>query len=238
MSPVAFIIGAGPNVGRGVAKHFKSKGYKVAVSARNPSKSLSWAAAEGHHAVSVDVTKPDTIKAAFADVEKALGPPSVVVFNPGVISIPKDNDPLTVSVEDFTNDVAFGTYGLFASAQEAVAAFRKAPKDEPKVFIDTGNILPFVPANRPIFITLGTSKKAAAYQIELYSNAYVKEGFRFYFASQVTRAGKPVSNEELSGDAHGVAYLNLIQRKEQGDWDLRFYEDGSEAPHFPVEHLF
>ena len=81
MAPVAFVIGAGPNCGCGIAKHLKAKGYKVAVSSRNPAKSLSWAASEGHHAVSIDVTKPDTIKTAFADVEKAHGPPSVVVYN-------------------------------------------------------------------------------------------------------------------------------------------------------------
>ncbi|KZV92919.1 NAD(P)-binding protein [Exidia glandulosa HHB12029] len=239
MAPVAFVIGAGPKVGRGVSRMLKSKGYNVAVGARTPSKSVTWAAEDGVHPVSVDVTKTETITAAFAEVDKKYGPPSIVVYNPGAITIPKDrNDPLTIPVNKFADDVAFGTSGLFAAAQEAVAAFRKTPKDQPKVFIATGNILPFVPANRPFFISLAVAKKAAAYQIELFANSYQTEGFRFYFASQIARDGKGVRDSVLSGEAHGVAYWDLIQRKEQGDWDLRFYEDGSEGPHFPVDHLF
>ena len=48
-------------------------------------------------------------------------------------------DAVSIPIESFAADVAFGTTGLYATAYEAVAAFRKAPKDVAKVFIVTGN---------------------------------------------------------------------------------------------------
>ncbi|KZV87360.1 NAD(P)-binding protein [Exidia glandulosa HHB12029] len=230
MSLVALIVGAGANVGKGVTQQLKAKGYTVVVGSRSATK------IEGaSHAVKLDVTKPETIKTAFAEVEKIAGPPNVVIFNPAGFTAPP-GDAASVPLEAFSRDVAFGTTGLYTAVQEAVAAFRKAPAQSPKAFIYTGNILPFVPATKPIFLTLGVAKVAAAYQIELFSNSFKDENFRFYFASQISRNGGPVSITQLSGHAHGVAFWNLIERKEQGEWDLRFYEDGSEGPHEPV-HL-
>lgn len=46
--------------------------------------------------------------------------------------------------------------------------------------------------------------------------------------------------KDLSPSAHATAYWELIQRKTQseekgpGAWDIRFFEDGSLAPHGPV----
>ncbi|KZV92911.1 hypothetical protein EXIGLDRAFT_674533 [Exidia glandulosa HHB12029] len=232
MSLVALILGAGANVGKGVAQQLKANGYTVVVGSRSTTK------VDGaSHAVKLDVTLPETIKTAFAETEKIAGPPNVVVFNPSGFS-PPPGDAVSVPLEGFTRDVAFGTTGLYAAVQEAVAAFRKAPKQAPKAFIYTGNILPFVPATLPVFLSGGVSKVAAAYQIQLFSNSFKEENFRFYFASQISRTGGPVTMKQLSGHAHGVAYWNLVQRKDQGDWDLRFYEDGSEGPHEPVHLVF
>ncbi|KZV87309.1 hypothetical protein EXIGLDRAFT_800718 [Exidia glandulosa HHB12029] len=235
MSLVALILGAGANVGKGVraaAQALKSQGYTVVVGSRSATK------VDGaSHAVNLDATQPETIKAAFAETEQFAGPPNVVVFNTSALT-PPPGDAVSVPLEAFSRDVSFGTTGLYAAVQEAVAAFRKAPKQAPKAFIYTGNILPFVPANKPFFLTGGVSKVAAAYQMQLFGNSFKEENFGFYFASQISRTGGPVTMAQLSGLAHGVAYWNLIQRKEQGDWDLRFYEDGSEGPHEPVHLVF
>ncbi|KZV85489.1 hypothetical protein EXIGLDRAFT_841467 [Exidia glandulosa HHB12029] len=194
MSLVALILGAGANVGKGVAQQLKSQGYTVVVGSRSATK------VDGtSHAVKLDVTQPETIKAAFAETEKFAGPPNVVAFNTSSLT-PPPGDAVSVPLEAFSRDVSFGTTGLYAAA-----------------FIYTGNILPFM---------------------QLFGNSFKDENFRFYFASQISRIGGPVTMAQLSGHAHGVAYWNLIQRKEQGDWDLRFYEDGSEGPHEPVHLVF
>jgi len=42
----------------------------------------------------------------------------------------------------------------------------------------------------------------------------------------VTTTGETVEYAELSGEAHGTTYWNLVQQKEQGEWQLNFTPDG------------
>jgi NAD(P)-dependent dehydrogenase (short-subunit alcohol dehydrogenase family) len=79
MSPVAFIIGAGSNVGTSVAQRFLQEGYKVAVGSRNPDSSKLREA--GFYPVKIDVTDHATITAAFESLNQELGPANVVVYN-------------------------------------------------------------------------------------------------------------------------------------------------------------
>jgi len=44
----------------------------------------------------------------------------------------------------------------------------------------------------------------------------------FYFVSQVSENGGPVAYEKVDGEAHAQKYLELINQKDQGDWDVRF----------------
>lgn len=74
---VLFILGGGPRIGHAVAKKFLSQGYKVAIGRRNTEKTD----VDGALPVHVDVTKPETIEAAFREVESKLGVPSAVVYN-------------------------------------------------------------------------------------------------------------------------------------------------------------
>jgi len=55
---------------------------------------------------------------------------------------------------------------------------------------------------------------------------YKKEGYRFYLPSQTTADGNPPS-KEFSAEAHGIAYWSLIQKVEQGEWDVRFVKNGT-----------
>ena len=50
---------------------------------------------------------------------------------------------------------------------------------------------------------------------------------RFYFASQVTAEGNAVQYPDVNGATHGLIYWGLVNRKEQGDWDVRFLGDGT-----------
>jgi hypothetical protein len=51
---------------------------------------------------------------------------------------------------------------------------------------------------------------------------------RFYFASQVTPSGDPVQYDQLSGEAHGNVYWDLLKRKEQGEWQVNFGSDSQD----------
>ena len=75
-------------------------------------------------------------------------------------------------------------------------------------------------------LSLAAQKRSLAFLIEAAVKGYRKEGFRFYLASQTTAEGKPPFTE-FSAEAHGIAYWSLIQKVEQGEWDVRFVKDGS-----------
>ena len=72
------IFGAGGNIGAAVAKQFASKGYKVAlVSRRKPENELG----DGQVHVIGDLADPSSVATIYANIRKAVGIPSVVVYN-------------------------------------------------------------------------------------------------------------------------------------------------------------
>lgn len=77
-SPVALIIGAGPNIGQSVARKFASKGYKVGLAARSVKEADN---TDSQLNIPSDFTKTDDVVKAFDRVKKTFGTPSVVVYN-------------------------------------------------------------------------------------------------------------------------------------------------------------
>ena len=77
-SPVALILGAGPNVGQHVARALAAKGYKVAHASRSVKRDDS---ASNQSNFQVDLSNPLSVPELFAKVKEALGTPSVVVYN-------------------------------------------------------------------------------------------------------------------------------------------------------------
>lgn len=77
-SPVALILGAGPNIGQAVARTFASKGYKVALASRSLKEADS---TENQLNIPSDFSKTDDVVNAFTKVKKVFGIPSVVIYN-------------------------------------------------------------------------------------------------------------------------------------------------------------
>ena len=78
MSPVLLVLGAGANIGSGVARAFAAKGYKVAVTSRTSEGDKT---REGYPHIKGDLADPDSVANIFSKVREALGEPSVVVYN-------------------------------------------------------------------------------------------------------------------------------------------------------------
>lgn len=137
---------------------------------------------------------------------------------------PKENDILSLTVEEVYRQTAVGI-NVIAAAQAAVAHFRDPiHKNHPKAFIVTGNPLPFSQAAPAQYFTLGLQKTIAARLIANATDAYYPaDGIKFYFASLFSKEGGYISEEEFlkSGPTHAKVYWGLINDEKQGHWDYR-----------------
>ncbi|KAJ6526599.1 hypothetical protein DFH09DRAFT_1187570 [Mycena vulgaris] len=224
----AFIIGAGANVGKHTAAALKAKGYQVALGSRKPV--FDQVKKDGYFPVAVDAQSIESVKAAFATINKELGPPKVVIFNAATFTPPTvSGDPLTLPVESLAKDTGVAL-AVFAAAQEALRGFRsEVHKDTQTTFIVTGNPLPWLTsAEHPEFqnmLSLNVEKVMEWRFMEIFASAYAKENSRFYYASIVSETGgvlNPLSQFFTSGPQHAKVYLNLVTQEDQTDWDYRF----------------
>ena len=97
------------------------------------------------------------------------------------------------------------------------------------MFIATSNIHGVTQAVPiPMLLSLASQKRLLAYIIEAASitKLYGDRNYRFYLCSQVGSDGGTPGGE-FSGEPHAIAYWNLIQKQDQGRWDVRFIKDGS-----------
>lgn len=81
--PVCVVIGIGPKNGRAFSERFAKEGYAVALLSRSTDYSGPLAEKLGGKAYACDVTDPDAIKRAFAEVRKDLGDVDVLLYNAG-----------------------------------------------------------------------------------------------------------------------------------------------------------
>lgn len=117
MSRVVLVTGGSRGIGLAVAQRFAEQGDKVAVTYH------SSPPPDGFLAVKCDVTSAAEIDAAFAQVEKELGPVEVLVSNAGIT---KDKLLMTMGEDDFTAVVDTNLTAAYRVAKRAVRAMMKA----------------------------------------------------------------------------------------------------------------
>lgn len=83
-SRTVLVTGASRGIGAVVARGLAADGHRVAFAARDASTVAEAAAAHGGMAVALDVTDPEAIERAVAEVAARLGPVEVLVNNAGV----------------------------------------------------------------------------------------------------------------------------------------------------------
>lgn len=196
-SPVILILGAGPRVGQAVAQAFHSKGYKVALASRSLKEADS---TSDQLNITSDFANPDDVANAFTKVRKALGIPSVVVYNGKLlanqqstsISNPRSPltshpaaavtftppaDPFAIPLSSFTRDTTINTTSAFVAAQQAAQGFAELPDTAARSFFYTGNILNVQVL--PSFLDAGMGKAAAAHMMAAAAAAYQDRGFKY-----------------------------------------------------------
>lgn len=120
---IALIVGAGAGLSASLARLLAKEGMRVALAARKPDKLAGLCEETGAAAFQCDASDPESVSALFEAVDKAIGEPSLVAFNPSLrVRGPiHEIDPLAVREAVLTTG-----YGAFLVAQQAVK--RMLPK--------------------------------------------------------------------------------------------------------------
>jgi 3-oxoacyl-[acyl-carrier protein] reductase len=116
-SRTVLITGGNRGIGFAIAEEFLAAGHRVAVTAR------SGDGPQGSLTVRADVTDAAALDAAFAEVERELGPVEVVVANAGIT---RDMLLMRMSDDDFTQVVDTNLGGAFRVVKRASKGMLKA----------------------------------------------------------------------------------------------------------------
>jgi 3-oxoacyl-[acyl-carrier protein] reductase len=110
LSRSVLVTGGNRGIGRAIAEAFVASGDKVAVTVR------SGEPPEGALGVTCDVTDPDSVEAAFKQVEEAHGPVEVLVANAGIT---RDTLLLRMSEDDWSSVIETNLTGSYRVAKRA-----------------------------------------------------------------------------------------------------------------------
>ena len=127
--PAALVIGAGPGISGAFAAELARAGYAVALASRDRAKTAALAQSLGARAYAVDASQPAQIVQLFEAVERDLGAPQVVLYNP---SGRVRGDLLSLDVRAAQAAIQTTAIGALATAQEA--ARRMVPKGQGALF--------------------------------------------------------------------------------------------------------
>jgi len=119
----ALIVGAGEGLSASLARLFAREGMRIALAARQTQKLAALCSEVGARAFACDASDPDQVTRLFADVERQIAAPDVVVYNASTRARGPLVDLVPAEVE---RALAVGAFGGFLVAQQAVR--RMLPK--------------------------------------------------------------------------------------------------------------
>jgi NAD(P)-dependent dehydrogenase (short-subunit alcohol dehydrogenase family) len=112
----ALIVGVGSGLSASLARLFASEGMEVALAARNTDKLAELAAEVRARTYACDVADPVSVATLFADLDRDMGTPDLVVFNPSY----RVRGPLVeLDAEEVKKTLLVTCYGAFLVGQQA-----------------------------------------------------------------------------------------------------------------------
>jgi NAD(P)-dependent dehydrogenase (short-subunit alcohol dehydrogenase family) len=112
----ALIVGVGSGLSASLTRLFARNGMKVALAARRVDALTALAKETGAKAFACDAIKRDEVTNLFADVERTIGTPDVVVYNASY----RTRGPLTeLDPDEVAKSISVSAFGGFLVAQEA-----------------------------------------------------------------------------------------------------------------------
>jgi NAD(P)-dependent dehydrogenase (short-subunit alcohol dehydrogenase family) len=144
---VAFVTGAGSGIGRAVSLAFQSAGYSVVLAGRRlaeleKTRSLAASGDGKMLAVPTDVSRPDSVQAAFAKTKEAFGRLDVLFNNAGITApgVPLED----LAYEHWTAVLGVNLTGAFLCAQAAIKLM-KAQQPQGGRIINNGSLSAHAP---------------------------------------------------------------------------------------------
>lgn len=122
---VAFVTGASRGIGRASAQALAEEGMRLAIGYHEDKDSAAETSAScpGSIAVRIDITKSESVAAAFDEIEKGLGPVSVLVNNAG---LRRDGLVMRMKDADWDDVIAANLTGTFLCTRRALPNMLKA----------------------------------------------------------------------------------------------------------------
>jgi NAD(P)-dependent dehydrogenase (short-subunit alcohol dehydrogenase family) len=127
--PVALIVGAGPGISAAFGEALIAAGYQVALASRNLEKLKPLAVQMNAQAFAADASSPESLVRLFKEVDRSVGEPEVVLFNP---SARVRGELLSLNIDDAAASIQTTAVGALVTAQEA--ARRMLPKGRGNIF--------------------------------------------------------------------------------------------------------
>ena len=211
----ALIVGAGPGISSSLARQLSAAGVKVGLAARNIDKLAPIAAETGARTFAADAAKPEAVAQLFADADRHLGEPDVVIYNasaraPGPIA--------EINPEDLRRALEISAFGAFLVTQQA--ARRMTPRGRGAILLTgaTAGVKGF-----PLSAAFAMGKFALRGLAQSAARELGPKGIHvahFVIDGGVRSATRPDSGDNML-DPDGIAqtYLDVL-RQPRSAWSL------------------
>ncbi|MBB4860307.1 NAD(P)-dependent dehydrogenase (short-subunit alcohol dehydrogenase family) [Novosphingobium chloroacetimidivorans] len=135
----AIIVGGAGGIGSAISKRLAADGYRVVVADYNVARAREVCDAldgNGHEAVELDVTRGETVDAAFDAIE-ATGPASILVVASGgpVVSLVQRVNVATMTMDDWKRTVDFNLNGVFCCVRKFAQLRLAHPLEQSRIVI-------------------------------------------------------------------------------------------------------
>jgi len=216
----ALIVGAGEGLSASLARLFSREGMKVALASRNPEKLAALCKETGARAYACDSVQAGQVRQLFADVDKAVGEPDVVVYNAsGRVRGPiVDLEPA-----DVERAIAVSAFGGFLVAQQAA---RRMLAKRRGAILFTGASASV--KGYPQSASFAMGKFALRGLAQSLARELAPQGIHvahFVIDGGIARAGRTAPSAEpdslLDPDAIALSYLNVLrQPRSAWTWEV------------------
>ena len=217
----AIVVGVGPGMGIAIARRFAREGYSIGQIARDQSKldqyvtDLARLGAEAFGS-SADVCDLLALRSAFDEIQGALGPATVLVYNGDRWH---EQKAMKIDPTTFNWDLALCCTGALASAQHVYPAMKKAGRG---TMLFTGGGLALYPHLGATVSSLTAGKSA----LRGLTHAMAKElDYEGIHVATVTIAGTVAEGTAFAPDAIAKHFWRL-HAQERGAWETEIVFDG------------